>query len=241
MQIVATLCDAHIPFHDPKAINVSLKFLKHLKPVILVLHEWMDWYSLSRFDKDPARALELQDDIDITREYLCKIREVLPKTKIYLLESNHAKRLKKYLINNARELTGLRCLKYEELLGLKELNIIHRKVMIFRNVLFKHGELVRKYSSYTARAELEKEGMSGASGHTHRLGTCYKTLRGGKYVWVESGCLCDPGQADYVEGTANWQQGLSLFIFKDNSKHFQPKEIPIINHEIMWGSKIFKA
>jgi len=238
---VVSLNDFHIPFHDDQAIDVALKFVKHLNPYRIVIHELMDWYSLSRFDKDPNRKMDINKNKILAIEYLQKIRDRFPNTKIVMIQGNHDKRLTKFLRNRAEELHNLEELRLQSLLHLSELNIEYKEVYTFRNVLFKHGELVRKYSAYTARAELEKEGVSGCSGHTHRLGAHFKTLRGGGYVWLETGCLCDPKQAEYIEGTANWQQGLGGFIFKKNSKHFYPFLIPIIDGEIIWGNKTFNG
>ena len=238
-ETIVSLNDFHVPFHDDKAIDVALKFVKYLHPYRIVLHELLDWYSLSRFDKDPNRKLDLNKDKKLTVEYLRRIRDMFPKTKIVMLQGNHDKRLIKYLRIHAEELHNLDELKIQSLLKLDELDIEYRTDYSFRGVLFKHGEIVRKYSGYTARAELEKEGVSGCSGHTHRMGAHYQTLRGGKYVWLETGCLCDPKQADYIEGTANWQQGLGGMIFKKGSKHFYPFLTPVIDGEIIWGNKTF--
>jgi len=105
---------------------------------------------------------------------------------------------------------------------------------VYEHYLFKHGDLVRKFASYTAKGEFDKEGMSGASGHSHRLGQHYVRKRGGFYTWLESGCLCDLNP-EYIEGTADWQQGLSLVTFRENSNHFTATLIPIVDREILWG------
>ena len=182
---VARACDWHIPYHDPVVIEVAFKLLKVLKPSVIVIDEVIDWYSLSRFDKDPERILDLQKNLDTTVAYLTRLRKLFPKTRIIMVESNHDKRLKKYLWTNASALSVLRCLDFNDLMGLNKLKIEYKKFFIYKKVLFKHGSIVRQHSGYTARAEMMKEGTSGSSGHTHCLGSHYKTLRGGKYVWVE--------------------------------------------------------
>ena len=76
------------------------------------------------------------------------------------------------------------------------------------------------------------------SGHTHRLGMHFKRNRGGNYVWVESGCLCnlDP---EWIDGTADWQHGVGVFTFKRGGRHFFPSYAQIINGEILWGNKLY--
>ena len=237
--IIVSLNDAHYPFHDSQVMEVAIEFVKYLKPHTVVIHEWLDWYSLSKFDKDPNRKLMLQDDIDGVYTWLKELRSAAPNSKIVMVECNHGRRLKKYLWSKAEELCNLRCLELPKLMGLDKLDIVYQKSYTFRNVLFKHGNVIRKHSGYTARGELEKEGVSGCSGHTHRMAQHYKTLRGGEYVWMETGCLCDPKKAEYIEGTADWQQGVGGFIFKKGSKHFYPFLAPIIDGEILWGGKTF--
>ena len=157
--------DFHVPFHDKRTIGIALKFIKHIKPEILIIDELMDFYSISKFSKDPHRKLHLQKDLDIAKKILVDIRNTVPDARIIMLESNHAKRLVKFLRSKAEELSDLRCMKLKELLELDSFNIEYKKTFTFRKVLFKHGNIVRQHSAYTAKAEMDKEGTSGASGH----------------------------------------------------------------------------
>jgi len=239
LETIVRLCDAHIPYHDEKVLNLALNITKSLRPAIVIIDEWIDFYSLSRFDKDPKRKLQLQDDIDLTRHWLAKLRKTMPKVKIIMIESNHDRRLRKYLQSKAEELSGLRCLRLEELLELPKLGIEYRQNFFFRGVLFKHGSIVRNQSGYTAKGEREKEGTSGNSGHTHRMGSHFKTLRGGKYIWTEGGCLCDPDKSEYIDGTADWQQGISGFDFVKGGKRFYPVLIPIIDNQAVFARRLY--
>jgi len=235
---VISLNDFHVPFEDPVAVELAFGFCEWLQPKIIVLHELHDFYAVSKFDKDPDRKMHLQDEIDQAHKYLKELRKRCPDSRIILLKSNHTDRLKKYLWSKAQELNSLRCLKLEELFQLKDLDIEYREFFCFRGVLFKHGNIVRQDSSYTAKGEFLKEGCSGCSGHTHRLGMYFSTKRGGKYVWVEAGCLCNV-KAEYIEGTANWQQGIALLSFEEKGKQFIPQIIPIIEKSIMFGKNKF--
>ena len=232
---IVSIHDWHCPFHDERALAVGFKFCEHNQPNIIIIHEAHDFYSLSRFDKDPARANRLQEEIDVVTGYFRELRRICPKSRIILLNSNHLDRLRKYLWSKAKALASLRVLQLPALLQLKELGIEYREDFIYRNFLFKHGDIVRKFSSYTAKNEFAKEGMSGASGHTHRIGKHFITLRGGKYVWVEGGCMCDL-HPEYISGTADWQHGLSLVSFKGKSNHFLATDVPIIDYEILYGN-----
>jgi hypothetical protein len=236
---IVSLNDVHCPFQDSLAVDVAIKFCGFIQPDIIILHEWHDFYNLSRFDKDPLREESLQYEIDEVKKYFWAIRKLCPKSRIILLNSNHLDRLKKYCWRQAQALSSLNVLKIEKLLELSEFKIEYMEDFTHENFLFTHGNIVRKDSGMTARTELQREGVSGCSGHTHRLGVHYKTLRGGSYVWLESGCLCKLNP-EYIEGTADWQQGISLISFKPNSDHFYAQVLPIINYQILWGNTIIE-
>ena len=241
MQRVIVLSDVHAPFHDPKALELAIKFARDLKPFELIIHEWQDWYSISKFSKDPGRVENLQDDLDITIKLLEGLRRSFPDTKITMLASNHDARLKRYLWTDARGLNSLRDLTVQAQLHLDELEIDYSSYRFFRKVvLFKHGDYIRQQSAYTARAELSKEGVSGCSGHTHRLGVHWHSDRISTSVWVENGCLCSLSP-EWVKGPVDWQHGLGVFTFKDGKKHFHPGYAQIINGEILWGDKLYKS
>jgi len=238
MYKIATLNDYHIPFHDKKAMRVAQNFLEEIEPRTIILHEWSDFYAISRFDKDPRRKLEFQKELDETQRELWALRKRFPDTELIMVDSNHQDRMKKFLQSKAPELDSLRCLSIEHLLGLDGMKIRSAPHYIHKRVLFKHGNIVRADSSYTAKAEFAREGMSGCSGHTHRLGMHFKTLRGGSYCWVEAGCLCKTKNIEYIDGVANWNQGLAVFFFEEGSSRFDPKVFPIIDYGIVWGNKI---
>jgi hypothetical protein len=235
---VVCLTDWHVPYEDSKVVELMIDWCRSEQPEIIVLHEVHDFYELSRFDKDPARQFDLQDEIDLVNGYMDKLRKACPKSRLILLESNHLARLKKFLWRNAPALNSLRALKLEKLLELDKFNIELKEHFMFKGVLFKHGDLVRKFSSYTAKGEFEKENVSGASGHTHRLGLYFHTVRGGAHVWMECGCGCKL-TPEYITGIPNWQNGFGVFCFEEKGKHFYPTVVPIINHQLFWGNKTF--
>ena len=240
MERIIKMSDFHVPFQDPEAIKPAFDFVGEMQPEQLVIDEVIDFYSISKFCKDPKRKLNLQKDLDSAAKILKRIRCILPNTRIIMVESNHDERLTKYLNSKAEELSQLRALKFESLMGLKALEIEYKVDYIHKHVLFKHGDMVKTRSGDTANAELSKEGVSGVTGHTHRLAMIYKTLRGGAFVWVEGGCLCKIKNIEYIDGTANWQQGISMFTFERYSNHFRAEVLPIIDKKISWGNMIFK-
>jgi hypothetical protein len=235
---IVSASDFHMPFQDDNIISVWLKFISYIKPNILILHEVADFYQLSRFDKDPKRINSLQFDLDTAHYMLEDIRKAVGnKCRIIMIESNHDNRVIKYIRSKSQELESLRSMDIRELLRLKELKIEYRKEIMIRGILFKHGDIIRNKSGYTATAELERTGCSGVSGHTHRLSIIYKRLQGGNYCWIEDGCMCqlNPEYANHPD----WQNGFAVIQFINNSKHFYATTVPIIGNKILWGSMTF--
>lgn len=238
--LIVGLHDWHIPYHDEKALSCAFAFCERVQPKIIILHECHDFYPLSRFNKDPARN-DLQYEIDLTNEKLKDLRKRCPKSKMILLKSNHTDRLQRYLWSEAKALSSLKAMKVEQLLGLAELEIEYRPNFVYKHFLWKHGSIVRQDSAYTAKAEFIREGMSGTSGHTHRLGAHYRTVRGGSYVWIEGGCLCDL-QPEYMhDDVANWQHGISTVQFEKEGNQFIAMPIPIIDGSMLWGGEMIKG
>ncbi len=234
------LPDLHVPHHDEKAFDCALGFVKKFKPeFVFIIGDWVDFYQLSKFDKNPARIPELQMDIDKTIECLRRLRACAPKAKIYYLKGNHENRLNRYLWSAAASLSSLRSIAVPELLQLKDLGIeyVETGSMMFHGFLVKHGNVVRTRSGYSATGELEKAGISGISGHTHRLSHIFKRHYGGMYSWTEIGCLCQLNP-EYMEGQIpDWQQGLAFGYFKKGDQNFTVHVAPIIKGRLIYNGE----
>lgn len=241
-QKVLIVPDVHCPFQDYAAVSSLLDFSKWFKPdAIFFMGDLVDFYAISRFVKDPERALKLQEEIDNATDFLKQFRKQHPTIPMTFIRGNHEHRLQKYLWTQAPELSGLRDLTVESLLQLKHLNIYYEKTgrLVHRGVVFKHGDVVRKFAGYSAKGEFEKLGMSGVSGHTHRAAIYYHNNQSGKYCWMECGCLCklDP---EYMEGEVpNWQVGWGVGYFKNNSDRYFLEFIPFVGGKAFYQGKEF--
>ena len=64
--IGAVVNDVHVPYHDKVAISLACKVLAWWKPEVLIYNgDLLDFYDLSRYDKNPGRQYRLQDEIDL--------------------------------------------------------------------------------------------------------------------------------------------------------------------------------
>lgn len=225
--------DLHIPYHDVEAVRIMLNFSKWFKPnQIFILGDLIDAYALSRFDKDPKRKNKLQLELNEAVVFLADLRHANPRAVITLTEGNHEDRLRKYLWSKAEELADLDSLQLESLLMLDKfkINLVkYRDTMNYHGVLLEHGDMVRKFSAYTAKGMREKRGASGLSGHTHRMGSTFHRDFGGDFVWYETGCLCDRNP-EYCK-LPDWQNSMSVGYFKKNEKRFIVDQIWIGGEE----------
>jgi len=228
--------DFHGIFRDKKTCKMLFNFIKREKPDSIILNgDIVDFYSISKFDKDPSRKEDLQYELDDTYNLLVDIRNAAPQAAVRYTEGNHEARLTKYLWSKARALASLRSLEIEKLLGLKELNISYHKGGIWVGDLFVyHGSLIRTKSALTAHAEMAKNGCSGISGHSHRDGKAAVRQRGGQLVWFENFCMCGLNP-EYIEGIANWTQGWSVVTLQ--GKRPTVEQIPVLGGKYTYRGK----
>lgn len=164
------LSDLHVPYHDEDALELVCRFLKWFRPhTVYLIGDIADFYQVSSYDKDPKRLLKLQDDLDQCYAILQRIQQSAgPKAKFILREGNHEFRMTRYLWTHP-QIASLRGLQLPELLNLAELKIEHvpynGRLLIDDSFLVEHGDVVRKDSAATAKAMLDRRGVSGISGH----------------------------------------------------------------------------
>ena len=68
--------DMHCPYQDKIALKAMYSFMDWWKPEdIVLLGDLVDFYAISRFNKDPERALKLQEELDQAVKVLKEIRK----------------------------------------------------------------------------------------------------------------------------------------------------------------------
>ena len=209
--------DEHHPFCDWNALAVAYQIAEDYKPEVRFAgSDGVDFYSISRFDKDPEiiRQGGLQKELNSWALSQRLWMKAAPNAKVYFLIGNHEDRLRRYLWRFP-DLYGLTALEIPGLFRFRELGIQMAEqdgleMNFYNQLVVKHGSIVRKHSGYTARAELEKEmyHVSTLSGHTHRGGQVFVTTRSGVKQAVEGFCLCDT-KPNYLHNP-NWQNGIVL-------------------------------
>lgn len=245
--------DTHSPNEDESTTAVIRGIARDLQPSLIGhLGDLLDCYSLSRFDKDPKRLYTLQDEINLARIHLARMREASPASRFILLEGNHEDRLRRTLWNAEQSASVLLHLDlvrdmatWPTLLGLDQLGIEwvpsqgQARASFLPKFILKHGTIVRKKSAYTAAGELEKYGRSGASGHTHRLGAHWHNDHNGAHVWIETGCTCIT-LPEYVEDP-DWQAGCVVLSFDQETGAVGVEPVEIRNGRAVWRGNVYTA
>src|SRR2546428_1462054 len=123
-QLVVIANDFQIPFHDEKALLLFKMFLRRERPDWLILNgDFQDFWEISSYDLTPRSGKEFEHEIETGKKILRSFRRSLPRARITCVEGNHEFRLRKYLIQNARELYGLPGVSVPDIFDLKRLKI----------------------------------------------------------------------------------------------------------------------
>ena len=166
MNKFVVVSDIHFPFQDDDAIKAFFRFLKENTVDTIILNgDIIDCYDVSRFDKDISRMNSLQKEINLVNKFFSRTREINTEAKIVFIKGNHEDRIERYLKKH-NELFSLDVLKIPNLLNLEKFNIEYcDKFYKLGSLKITHGSIVRKFSGYTAHAEMDKNDCSGISGH----------------------------------------------------------------------------
>lgn len=234
--------DIHAPFHDRNAIALAAKVAKWWQPDVAIYNgDDLDFYQLSRFDKNPARTWRTQDEIDIWHiECVAPINAALGhRCRKIKLPGNHEDRLRRKLWANP-DLFGLRSLELPELLQLAQYGIEYAELRVrLGNVLeVSHGTRVARWAGYTARSEqeLRRFAIDTITGHVHRAGR-FTTRVGNRHsTGYEAPCMCslDP---EYMTDP-DWAQGITLFQTAGNRVHVQ-QVLFTLDYTAMVGRQVF--
>ena len=231
MERICIVSDLQIPYHDPRAVNNLIDFIKRYKPDRVVsIGDEIDMPQISRWNRGTAG--EYVGSLGRDRDITVKILEKLRVTDV--IRSNHTDRLFNYIANQAAGLSGIPELKLENFLRLPELGITYwRKPMpIAPNWVAVHGDhgRISQVAGQTALKQALQHGKSIVCGHTHRLGLTHATEASGGIVGriltgLEVGNLMDFKKAFYTNGSANWQQGFGLLYV--DGRNVTPVAVPV--------------
>lgn len=222
--------DLHIPFQDIKTMFAVEKFWADFQPDLEIYPgDITDFYSISTFDKNPSRRFKFQDEIDMSHEWLFNRCEANPNARRIFIDGNHEDRIRRWLWKYGEDISGLRALEFDNLLGLKELGIErlpYMSVVDFLGYRIEHGSKTSQSKAFpinVSRYMAISTGSSGLCGHTHRFSTYAWTDASGSHSYIENGCLCR-FNLEFAP-FPNWQQAFTFGIVKNNKIHIFPTQL----------------
>lgn len=235
--------DMHVPYHDPKLMDLWVDFIHLTQPDgIHILGDFQNCGAISLKFTDAAkdwRDHRLAFELELGATLLQRLREEFPDTDIHFHEGNHEWRLDRYIRTHAKPLQGLKYMSMRDQLELDSLHITHHEygsLIPIGKLHLTHGDLIRTGSGATARAMLQKYGKSVLFGHTHRLGAVFRTDGRDTCGAWENGCMCQLSQP-YTMGPTDWQQGWSI-IHTDMRSRYQVTQVAVVGHKYIYGGEL---
>ena len=195
---VLWMSDIHLPYHSIEALTVAInKGLQENVDTIFLGGDTLDFYQLSRWEKDPKKR-HFSDEMEMAREFLTKLRQLFPNARIYFKEGNHEERYENYLKAKAPELFSCEEFRLEILLRLGENRIEwigEKRISYVGKLRLAHGhEFGRSVFSPVnpARGYYMKSKQSMMAGHNHQTSEHTEPNLDGdiETVW-STGCLCE--------------------------------------------------
>jgi predicted phosphodiesterase len=232
---LAVLSDIHVPYHSIDAVTCALDKISEEKPDSILLNgDTIDFYGLSRFQKDP-RKRSVAHELQALNEFLDVLQQF--GAKIYYKLGNHDERYEHYLMHKAPELLGIPEFKFENLLKANErgMEVIGDKRIIKANKLnIIHGhEYPSVFSPVNiARGLYMKGKVSAMQGHNHQTSEHTETDMNGEIVTTWSlGCLCELNPA-YMP-LNRWGHGMAIVDLSDNKKDFEVRNYRIYKGKVL--------
>lgn len=245
------LSDIHVPDQDNGLIKPLIDFINYYKPThVDFLGDFFNFTKISSYAQDPFYKTTLVEEIEEGKELLRIFTKAIQKNhrgaEITFFEGNHENRLNKFIAKNAPQLAelltdGEYTLSVPSILRLKDLDIKwipYYQLVTRYGVVFNHGHRVRSKAGHTAHANLDTFGMSGFSGHTHKLAHITRTQGFETKFWLETGCLCSLKPTPTYTVAPDWSHGFATADLIDGKLY--PTLVPIIDHKFSYNGILFK-
>lgn len=220
-----------------------VKAMKEFKPdVIIILGDFCDFYTVSRFDKDPSRKLNLKWEIEEVNKGLDELDTLGAKKKIFIA-GNHEFRMDKFIHNKAPELYGI--ITTEESLKLKQRNWIfvpYRKDYKLGKIYLTHD--IDAIGRNAVHKAIDVYMHSVITAHTHRIGYAVEADGVGEPILSASfGWLGDVDKIDYqhrIKAVKNYVLGFGIGYMEPNTGLVFATPVPIVNYKCLINGKIYK-
>ena len=234
---IASLSDIHIPYHSLTALKPTLAWLKKFNPDVILLNgDTVDFYQLSRFEKDP-RERSVADELAAAKQFLDYLQENFPKAKIIWKDGNHDERYQSYLRVKAPELLDVPEFRFARLMEFSQRGIGYvtdkQLIQVGEHLTILHGH---EYAApvigpvNAARGLFLRTKACALVGHHHQSSEHTEPTVNGKMITTWSqGCLCDLHPL-YMP-LNKWNHGFA--IITNGNAGFELENKRIINGKVM--------
>jgi len=228
------LYDTHLPYHCLVTLKTAIDYAKTNGVTGIFLGgDTIDFYPLSRFNKDPRRSLKIE--FDLTKRFLSQLRELFPDAEIYFKLGNHEDRLEKYLFSKTPELVGLEQLEIENLLDFGKLRI--RKIQSPQVAIAGKLHLIHGHEYFSglgavniARNVLLKAFDNVIQGHCHTSNDyTIKKINSEIVAAWSVGCACQ--LSPRYRSLNNWNNGFAHAVINEDGT-FEVKNYKVYNGRI---------
>jgi predicted phosphodiesterase len=212
---VLVMSDVHLPYHDVPAISASIEFAQNEDiDAILLNGDTLDFYTLSRFIKDP-KARSFAHELLIFQQFIEALGQAFPDAKVYIKLGNHDERYQHYLWTKAGELDGVEEFELKNIIKKRapHAEVIGDKRIIklgALNVLHGHEFGQSIFSPVNVARGLFLRGkVSAMQGHNHQTSEHTESNMNGEITTTYSvGCLCNltPGYLPINK----WNHGFAI-------------------------------
>lgn len=262
--------DQQIPYQDDRAISLWFQVMDWFKPhVVDYLGDTSDQFCFSNFEvgrtkeflntipkqEDQSEGIVLPADnlmhfVQVeekgTAEFYALTREKRKNAEIFSALGNHDIRVFAYADKHMKEV--LEQLTPESLWGLESLGIDYIYYedlprLRYGGLYAHHGIAANAEAGASVKNDIDKLGVSLIRGHSHRMGTYYKTyeLRNETLRGYEIGHMCKVDSDGFKYSQIhNWQQGFAVGLISGDNVHIQMVEISP-DYECWVAGKRFKA
>lgn len=235
--------DTHVPYHDKEAWNLMLKVGKEFKPKHLVIGgDFGDFYGVSSHDKNPNRALRLEEEVNEIKTCLDQLKDLGAENNVFVA-GNHEDRLERYLMTKAPELFNF--ISVKKILGLEEKGFKyvpykHTYKLGKMNITHDTGQAGR-YAHYKA---LETYQHNIIINHTHRIGYAVEgNAKNERHVCAMFGWLGDVEKVDYmhrVKAKKEWSLGFGIGYLDKKTGNVYIQPVPIVNGTCIVEGKLYE-
>jgi hypothetical protein len=243
LRSVLIVPDLHAPYHDEDAWQLMMEVARDLKPeTIVVIGDFADFYAVSSHSKDPARAAQLGEELNVVKAKRAELDALGATTKIFC-EGNHCHRLQRYLRDKAPELFGL--VDIPGLLGLDD----SWEFVEYRNHTRRGAVHYTHDTGHAGRnaafRSLDTYQHSVVTGHTHRLVYVVEgNAVGQPKLSAQFGWLGDVNEIEYLhraKAKKDWALAFGVGYEDVQTGHTFLVPVPILEYRCVFNGKLYKA